>query len=238
VPKFPNSPPLTFATKPNTIAVLFSGGVDSAILLTEFLQAGRVVIPIYIRTGSVWQERELRAAREFLAAIAQRPLAQIVTLEMPLSDVYGDHWSMTGCGVPDTSSPDEAVFLPGRNPILLIKAMLWCQAHGVKEIALATLASNPFDDSTPAFFAQFQATMKEATGEWVQIVRPFENQSKRDVMQLGASLPLELTFSCLSPADDFHCGRCNKCAERQRAFSFLATGDPTRYVANLQLHGA
>jgi 7-cyano-7-deazaguanine synthase len=227
-----------FANRPASIAVLFSGGVDSAILLTELLQDGRAVTPIYIRTGSVWQECELHAVREFLSAIAERPPAPLVTLEMPLRDIYGDHWSMTGRGVPDSSSSDEAVFLPGRNPLLLIKAVLWCQTHGVKEVALATLASNPFDDATPAFFAQFQATMKEATGQSVEIVRPLENRTKQDVMQLGASLPLELTFSCLAPMSGLHCGRCNKCAERKAAFRFLATGDPTSYAAKLQTHRA
>ena len=36
--------------------------------------------------------------------------------------------------------PDEAVFLPGRNALLTIKAALWCQMHGINELAVATLA--------------------------------------------------------------------------------------------------
>ncbi|MCD4728936.1 MAG: 7-cyano-7-deazaguanine synthase, partial [Pirellulales bacterium] len=42
--------------------------------------------------------------------------------------------------------------------------------------------------------------------------------------------PLELTFSCLSPVAGLHCGRCNKCAERQEAFRSLEMHDPTRYA--------
>ena len=37
-------------------------------------------------------------------------------------------------------------------------------------------------------------------------------------MELGRDMPLELTFSCIDPRDGLHCGRCNKCAERQEAF--------------------
>ena len=37
-------------------------------------------------------------------------------------------------------------------------------------------------------------------------------------MALGRGLPLELTFSCISPLRGLHCGHCNKCAERQAAF--------------------
>jgi len=47
-------------------------------------------------------------------------------------------------------TPDDAVFLPGRNVLLLSKAMLWCHLHGVEEVALAPLESNPFPDATPA----------------------------------------------------------------------------------------
>jgi 7-cyano-7-deazaguanine synthase len=212
-------------------AVLFSGGIDSAILLAQLLDAGRPVTPIYVRTGCIWQESELRAARRYLAAIARPKLANLVELEMPLADVYANHWSMTGRGVPDWQSPNEAVFLPGRNPLLLIKPILWCQSHGVDALAIATLAANPFDDATPSFFARFAKLIGEATGQPAQILRPFENLSKAAAMQLGRSLPLELTFSCLSPMDGVHCGRCNKCAERHAAFGHLASGDPTRYSA-------
>jgi 7-cyano-7-deazaguanine synthase len=49
-------------------------------------------------------------------------------------------------------------------------------------------------------------------------------------MELGRGLPLELTFSCLRPADQLHCGACNKCAERQAAFQAAGMRDGTRYA--------
>jgi 7-cyano-7-deazaguanine synthase len=53
-------------------------------------------------------------------------------------------------------------------------------------------------------------------------------------MNLGRDLPLELTFSCLAPHSGLHCGRCNKCAERQRAFSLIELSDPTIYATASQ----
>jgi 7-cyano-7-deazaguanine synthase len=131
--------------------------------------------------------------------------------------------------VPDDRSPDEAVFMPGRNPLLLVKPILWCQMHCVRQLALATLASNPFDDATPSFFASFEEMVRQATREHVQIVRPFERMSKQRVMALGRHLPLELTFSCLAPIEGMHCGHCNKCAERRLAFRQVKLHDRTRY---------
>jgi 7-cyano-7-deazaguanine synthase len=171
----------------------------------------------------------MAAVRRFLSAIDRAGLAELIVLEMPLGDLYGDHWSISGSNVPDDTTPDDAVFMPGRNPLLLIKPMLWCPMNGVRQLALATLVNNPFDDATLAFFTSFEDMFRQATGEHVAIVRPFERLSKQSVMELGRHLPLELTFSCLAPVEGMHCGRCNKCAERRLAFRQAQLDDRTRY---------
>jgi 7-cyano-7-deazaguanine synthase len=155
---------------------------------------------------------------------------ELVLLDMPLEDLYAEHWSITGSGAPDESSRDEAVFLPGRNPLLLIKPALWCWMHGVEHLALATLAANPFEDATPEFFARFEEMFAAATGGPLHIARPFERLAKHRVLEMGRHLPLELTFSCLAPVDGLHCGHCNKCAERRRAFRQLRLNDATVYA--------
>jgi 7-cyano-7-deazaguanine synthase len=215
---------------PQETGLLLSGGLDSAVLLGLMLDHGCRVVPFYVRTGCVWQDPELSAVHQLVSTLARSNLAELVVLDMPLADLYGDHWSISGHGVPDEHTTQEAVFLPGRNPLLLIKPMLWCQLHGVPQLAMATLAGNPFDDAAPEFFAHFQAMISQATRACIDVIRPFERMTKRDVMLAGKTLPLELTFSCLNPVDGRHCGRCNKCAERAQAFGYLRAGDPTRYA--------
>ena len=212
------------------VGILISGGLDSSILLAHYLDRGRRVQPFYVRSGLAWQAAELAALRRFLAAIADDRLEELVTLDLPLADLYGDHWSVSGRGVPDAESDDEAVYLPGRNALLVIKAALWCHLHGIEELALGPLRANPFADATPEFFAGFQASLNLATGGGVRLVRPLAGYDKRQVMQLGRHYPLGLTFSCISPLGGGHCGRCNKCAERRRAFAQVGQPDPTRYA--------
>lgn len=212
------------------IGVLVSGGLDSSILLVHLLDHGRRVQPFYVRSQLAWEATELAWLRRFLDAVHRPELAPLVTLELPLVDVYGDHWSTTGTAVPGADTPDEAVYLPGRNALLLIKAVLWCRLRGVDELALAPLAANPFPDATDAFFSQFEASLNRATGGHVRIVRPFAALGKREVMELGRSYPLGLTFSCIAPLAGIHCGGCNKCAERQAAFRSAELDDPTHYA--------
>ncbi len=215
---------------PQKIGLLLSGGVDSAVLLDQLLRQGDRVVPFYVRCDCIWEDAELVNLRKFLAAVARPNLEELVVFDMPVTDLYANHWSLSGGDVPDQNSPNEAVFLPGRNPLLLLKPALWCAAHGAWKLALATLASNPFTDATPEFFARFRDMIRVATGGDVEITRPFESMSKRDVLELGRGVPLELTFSCLAPVDVLHCGQCNKCAERRSAFAQLGTQDPTTYA--------
>lgn len=210
--------------------LLLSGGLDSCILLGHLLDEGHRVQPFYIRSQLVWQGEELLAVERFRRALSCPRLEELVILELPLGDLYQGHWSITGQEVPDAVSPDDAVYLPGRNALLVIKAALWCRLHGIGRLALAVLRSNPFADATPGFFDDFESALDRAIGGRVRIVRPFARLDKREVMDLGRGLPLELTFSCIAPTEGMHCGRCNKCAERKAAFRLIGTDDPTRYA--------
>jgi len=212
------------------LAVLISGGLDSAILLGESLRSHQAVYPLYVRTGMSWEAVELAHLRAYLDAVRCPALQPLQVLDLPVADLYRSHWSITGRGVPDEHSPDEAVFLPGRNLLLLSKALLWCHLHGVPAVALAVLDGNPFPDATPAFFAAFQEAVNLGVGGHVRVWRPYAGLGKAGVMRRGRGLPLELTFSCIRPVADVHCGRCNKCAERRRAFDAAGMVDATAYA--------
>ena len=216
-----------------SLGLLLSGGLDSAILLAVLLEQGRTVFPIFIRGGLLWENEERLAVERFCESQRKRHgdrLQPVVELQQPVRDLYGDHWSTTGQGIPGSDSPDEAVFLPGRNALLLVKAILWCQLHAVPALALAPLASNPFGDASDAFFADFERAMTQAMMKPIQILRPFAQLKKRAVMQLGAHLPLELSFSCIAPRAGNHCGACNKCEERRVAFRDAGLTDRTVYA--------
>jgi len=220
---------MTVAKSPSTIGVLVSGGLDSAILVSYLLEQGEQAQPFYVESHLRWQEAELAGLREYLKAVGRPELAELVLLELPLQDLYGGHWSLTG-DVPGAATADDAVYLPGRNLLLATKPALWCQMHGIGRLALGVLGSNPFDDASEAFFAALENTLARLGQPPLKIVRPFGAMHKREVMELGRNYPLGLSFSCISPVGRLHCGRCNKCAERQTAFRMAGMDDPTVYA--------
>ena len=71
---------------------------------------------------------------------------------------------MTGEGTPGADTADDAVFLPGRNVLLVSLAAVWCSTHGVSQIALGSLGGNPFPDATPEFFSNFAGVLSNALG--------------------------------------------------------------------------
>ena len=211
------------------LAVLVSGGLDSAILLAEAARAYPRVFPLYVRAGLNWEAVERAHLDRFLAAIRTPTVQPLVVLDQPIADVYGAHWSVTGENVPGAETPDDAVFLPGRNVLLLAKPLLWCHLNGVPEVATAPLGSNPFPDATPEFYDGFAAVVSRAVGGSVRVLRPYSSLHKLDVLRRGRGLPLEHTFSCIRPVNGLHCGACNKCAERKAGFRDAGVPDPTRY---------
>ena len=214
----------------STVAVLVSGGLDSAVLLAEAARTYSAVFPIYVRFGLFWEQVEFGYLRRFLAAIACKPLREVQILDQPAGDLYGRHWSITGENPPTAADAHDADFLPGRNVLLLAKPLLWCHLNGVGELATAPLGSNPFPDATPAFYDGFAAMVNRAIAGSVSVLRPFANLTKIDVLHRGRSLPLELTFSCVRPVGILPCGTCIKCGERKKGFAEAGMEDPTNYA--------
>jgi 7-cyano-7-deazaguanine synthase len=217
---------------PAMAAVLFSGGLDSAVLLADEASRGDV-LPIYVSSGLAWETEERAAAEHLLRHPVflgrTRPL---MAVSVPVEDVYPPtHWAIRGAP-PGYDTPDEDVYLLGRNLLLLSKAAIVCARAGIHRIALGPLAGNPFPDARPAFFTAMADALSLGLDHAIIIARPFETMHKETVILRGASLgvPFELTLSCMNPAGRRHCGACSKCRERQHAFAAAAVSDPTEYA--------
>ena len=211
-------------------AVLFSAGLDSAVLAAAEAQHGPVHA-VYVSCGLAWESEELDAVDRLLATPAFRSVRPLARLTFTAQDLYpATHWAITG-KPPAFDTPDEDVYLTGRNVMLLSKAGIYCAQHGLNRIAMGTLAGNPFPDATPAFFDTMGRALSMGLNQPIEITAPFASLHKSDVIQLGVKLgvALELTLSCMNPQREEHCGQCSKCRERRDAFNEAGVNDPTEY---------
>ncbi len=218
------------APVPDRIAVLASGGLDSSVMLGTLAQSGRQVFPIYIRAGLSWESSELPTLKRFVRALHLSNIQPVTVLNLPMSDLTHDHWTVTGRDVPDYDASLASNYILGRNLMLLAKAAIFCAQRQIGEIAMAPLESNPFPDARPEFFRAFSRTVELGVGLKLRVRTPFAGLTKAQVVQRGAGMPLELTLSCAHPDGNLHCGACTKCAERIEGFHDAGISDPTPYA--------
>ena len=211
-------------------AVLFSGGLDSAVLLAHALKEGSLQ-PLYVSVGLAWETQERAAAEAVLASVGGgvRPL---VTLHADMHDVYpATHWAIKGTA-PAYDTPDEDVYIEGRNIVLLAKASVFMARASIGRVFLGPLAGNPFPDASAEFFAAMARALSIGLDSPIEIETPFATMHKADVIKLGASLgvAMEVSLSCMQPVEGVHCGRCSKCRERIEGFREAGVEDRTIYA--------
>ena len=178
----------------------------------------------------MWEDEERRAINRFIAALDSPNVRPLVELSAPMRPIYGDHWSMTGIDVPKPGDADDAVFMPGRNIVLVGLAAVWCSTQGVNAVAIGSLGGNPFPDATPEFFEAFGASLSRGLAHEIDILAPYRGRTKIDLIRENNHLPLELSLTCMTPADSLHCGLCQKCEERIDAFTASGVEDRTEYA--------
>jgi 7-cyano-7-deazaguanine synthase len=218
------------SVRPVSVCALLSGGLDSALLVIRLLRRGARVHPLYVRCGLRWEGAELYWLRRFLRAARCRTLAPVLIVDTPVRPLYGLHWSLAGSRVPGAASRDAAVYLPGRNLLLVTAAALLCARRRLTQMALGLLRGNPFGDASPRFIACLERCLYLALRRPLRILTPLRRCGKAQLIRTERTAPLELTFSCLRPVGLRHCGRCNKCAERRAAFRAARVPDPTKYA--------
>ena len=244
-------------------AVLLSGGLDSAVLLADEAAQDEVQ-PIYVSVGLAWEAAERACVARLLKSGPLRGrVGPLIALSVDMRDVYAQtHWAITG-QPPAYDTPDEDVYLPGRNVVLLGKAGVYCAAAGIGRLVIGTLAHNPFPDATGAFRSAMGRALTLGLARSLTIDAPYAEVGKAEVVRRGVALgvPFDLTLSCMSPAapepglgtvretgpgsghEDpppaapvpLHCGLCSKCRERHDAFLEAGMADPTEYADSAKI---
>lgn len=203
-----------------THVVLYSGGLDSTILLDmvrrSLARFGDDVVPIYFDLHQPYSEAE------------KRRLDSSVRVDDRLS------W----LGTADESSPIPIVSLRNIFMVLLAATMgskvYFGQLHPMSESS---------SDGDRLFVSLTSLLLQKIASDprqgliYPEVFTPLSGYSKpqsvRRYLASGGNPEVLLgTFSCFRPADDTPCGECNACVNRYVALKLNKLAPGTSYVAD------
>ena len=214
-------------SKPKCVVVL-SGGPDSAVVAYWAKKEGYDLYPITFNYGQI-AVKETEAAQKIAESLNTK--TKIVDLSA-LRDVFGDVTSLCNTNIPITSEFSQPIIVPFRNAIFLSVAVSYAVSIGSDKIFYGAHGSDePFyPDCRREFYEAFEKAAQLGTGKNISIEAPFSGKRKSDVIKKGAELgvPFEFTWSCYRDAPK-HCGKCESCVNRKKAFKESGIADPSKY---------
>lgn len=212
--------------------VVYSGGIDSTVLLYDVVASGDRAAAISFNYGQR-HVRELDAARAICADLGVEH--RIVSLTELSQLLTGSSLTNPSIEVPDghyTDSTMKATVVPNRNMIMLSIAIGWGLSSGAERVAYAAHGGDHaiYPDCRPEFVYAMQKAAALCDWNEIELSAPFVGITKADIVRRGMelSVPFEKTWSCYKGGEQ-HCGRCGTCTERREAFELAGVEDPTTY---------
>jgi len=184
---------------------LYSGGLDSTVMLYDMLSDGARphCVGFYYGQRHI---RELDCARMICRE-----------LDVPFT-AHGISGVFSGCYLAGGSG---SVVVPNRNAVMLHIAAAIGVAKGADSISFGACADDhdDFHDCRWAFVDAVNHSLKLA-GLEIQVVAPYINKTKREIVEIGRKLnvPFNRTYSCYVGGLD-PCGECEACKKRINAMT-------------------
>ncbi len=216
--------------------VLLSGGLDSATVLAQAVDAGFECHALSFRYGQR-HAAELAAAARVADALGARS-HRVIGIELGM--IGGS--SLTDTAIPVPEIPTEGIpstYVPARNSVFLALGMGVAEVldAGHLFIGVNAVDYSGYPDCRPEFIAAFRkvaavATRRAVDGATLEIHAPLIELSKAEIIRQGMALGVDyrLTVSCYQADEDgAACGRCDSCRLRRAGFDAAGLPDPTRY---------
>jgi 7-cyano-7-deazaguanine synthase len=209
------------------ILLIYSGGLDSTSALHVYKD--QIGLAVSFDYGSHHNAREIAMARLNCADLGIKH--EVIYMQEVMSDIKS---SLLGDGkVPHGHYAEDnmkSTVVPFRNAIMLSIATGIADSNGFDAVMIASHRGDfaQYPDCTSDFNTSMSIAMEKGTHNNIQLLRPFQNDDKREVARRGVKAHMipALTYSCYEGGEK-HCGRCGTCVERIWALKGL--NDMTKY---------
>lgn len=210
--------------------ILFSGGIDSTVILAMALQRNLQCLALSFDYGQR-HVHELNSARALAKSYqvehtiikidpaAFRRSSLVEAMPMPRHRRLDE----IAC------SPTPSTYVPARNTLFIAYAIAQAEIHGAHEIHFGpnALDHHAYVDCRPEYVQKYQELINLSTKQAIEgcpprLITPLIQMTKADIVNKGKELnvPLHLTWSCYDPTPELlPCQSCDACMIRNNAFA-------------------
>ena len=219
------------------ISVL-SGGLDCTVATSVYAEEYEIHA-ITFNYGQKSFERELKAARE----ICDEMNWSHEVIDLPWLSKISTSSLNTSEEIPEVSLDDlddlekssesaSSVWVPARNMVFTSIAVSYAESLGAEIIIVGWDAEEAatFPDNSKEFLNAFNELIDVGSPDKIRIGAPAIDLNKEEIVKLGVEVgaPMHLSYSCYKGGEK-HCGVCESCMRRKRAFDKLGIRDESEY---------
>lgn len=208
--------------------VVLSGGPDSAVVAYWAKSKGYEMRALTFKYGQI-AEREVQHA----ILLSRKLDIPVKTVDLKsLKGIFVGVTSLCDENIELTPEFTQPIVVPFRNAIFLSVAVAYAISICADEVFYGAQASDElfYPDCRKAFYKSFEKTARLGTGTHIRVKAPLSNLTKAEILELGEGLgvPFGMTWSCYRNKEK-HCGKCESCINRKKAFKDAKMVDPTEY---------
>lgn len=208
--------------------VVLSGGLDSSTVAQWAKKQGYDTHGLSIKYGQI-ATKEV----EHASSVAHELGIPLKVVDVSsLSDIFTGVTSLCDRNIEMTQTFSDPIIVPFRNAIFLSIAVAYAISIDAAKIFYGAHASDElfYPDCRREFYKAFEKAARLGTDKEITVEAPFNVLPKSEIVKLGTDfgVPLHLSWSCYLDGLK-HCGKCESCTNRKKAFKEAGIYDPTEY---------
>lgn len=214
------------------VVVIYSGGMDSFTVLHRAIAEGYDVHALSFNYGQR-HDKELIFAADVCRDLNIPHLITDITQINQL--LQGSSLTSMDIDVAEGHYADDnmkSTIVPNRNMILLSLAVGYAVSIKAEKVFYGAHGGDHtiYPDCRPEFVHAMNDVTRIANFEPAEIVSPFLNDDKIEILRYGLNLGLDYgkTWTCYNGREKA-CGKCGSCVERLEAFEANGITDPIEY---------
>jgi 7-cyano-7-deazaguanine synthase len=227
--------------------ILCSGGLDSvtcAYYVKNNLKYENITLLFFnYNQKSLNQERESvkYCSNSIKSEFKEINLPELHNLSTSLINVSVKINAVNKENLKDTKEESKKWYVPCRNLLFLSYASALAESNFIKSnqesdifIGFKCEGQDSYPDTTKEFLLKYNNLIAISSISKINVLAPLIEHDKEDIISLAEKMkvPLEKTFSCYSPKNNIHCGKCLSCALRKQGFYWANIKDKTSYASN------